>query len=89
MAMKDVGLPNVTVPTHSLPEALDAEGFPLPEMCREARLIAGTDSAIYIQFDCFVSPDRLAQFGRALQRVARATPKPGEIRIAPGPEVSR
>jgi hypothetical protein len=57
------------VSTYSLYEALKAEGFELPEECRDVRLLMNFDSAFMVQFDCFLSGERLHQFGRALARL--------------------
>lgn len=57
--------------THvGLPEALEAEGFELPEACREVRLIMGIDEAFMLQFDVFLTPENMAKLGRALQKLA-------------------
>lgn len=61
--------------TFMLVEALEAEGFPLPAGCREARLVMANDSAMLIQYDVFVTSDELAQLGRALQRLAGQPPQ--------------
>lgn len=56
--------------TFTLAEALKAEGFPLPDNCREARLVMGVHTAFVLQFDVFVTEENLARLGRAFQRMA-------------------
>lgn len=63
-------MPNQIPSTLFLVEALEVEGFPLPDQCREARVIMGIDNAFMIQYDVFLTDDTLAKLGRALQRVA-------------------
>jgi hypothetical protein len=58
------------VGTFHLVEALAAEGFPLPDDVREARLVMGVAEAFLIQYDVFVTEENLAKLGRALQRLA-------------------
>lgn len=60
--------------TLSLVKALDAEGFPLPQHCREARVILGVDRDFMLQYDVLLTPEAMAQLGRALQRVAEGEP---------------
>jgi len=50
-------------------EALKAEGFQLPDLCVEVRVVMGVDSALMIQFDCDLDDEKTAQFGRALVRM--------------------
>jgi hypothetical protein len=52
-----------------LVEVMRSEGFPLPENCREARLIMGVDNAFMMQYDVFLTDETLAQLGRSLQRL--------------------
>jgi len=59
--------------TFRLPEALKAEGFPLPANVRSMRLLMGVDDAIVIQYDVFVPDDDVGKFGRALARLAQPT----------------
>ena len=56
--------------TFNLPQMMKEEGFPLPEHCREARLILSVDSAIMVQYDVLLTEETLAQLGRALVRLA-------------------
>lgn len=65
------------VTTRRLVDALKAEGFPLPDDCRDARLIMGVNSAFMLQYDVFVSAENLGKFGRALQRLAEPPPSEG------------
>jgi hypothetical protein len=70
--------------TFRLLEALKAEGFSMPEECREARLVMGVDCALVIEFDVYVTNENLVKLGRALQRLAKlneetyddSTPRP-------------
>ena len=64
--------------THQLVEALKAEGFPIPEQCREARIVMGVNSAFIVQYDVFVTVENLARLGRAFQRMAEANENPAE-----------
>jgi hypothetical protein len=57
------------VSTRALLEALKVEGFPIPDHCREARLVMGVNEAFLIQFDVFLTNENLAKLGRALQRI--------------------
>jgi hypothetical protein len=50
-------------------DALKAEGFPIPDNCREARVIVGVNQALMIQYDVFLDKDNIAKLGRALQRM--------------------
>ena len=61
------------ITTRDLAQALEAEGYPLPEGCREVRLIMGVNTAFLLQFDVLVRDDKLEQLGRALQRLAEAS----------------
>jgi hypothetical protein len=51
-------------------EALKAEGYVLPDECRDVRLIMGVDSVIVLQMDVWLTTETLAQVGRALVRLA-------------------
>jgi hypothetical protein len=62
--------------TFRLLEALMAEGFPIPDECREARLVMGVDCALVIQYEVFVTDENLLKLGRALQRLAQAPDRP-------------
>lgn len=50
-------------------EALKEEGFPLPEECREARLIMGVDSVLMMQYDVFLTSENTVKLGKALVKV--------------------
>lgn len=54
---------------NSLAAALKAEEFPLPDNCREARVLMAVDSVVVIQYDVLATADDLAKLGRALQKV--------------------
>lgn len=56
--------------TRHLLDALKAEAFPIPDECREARLVMGVDAAMMIQYDVFVTGENLTKLGRALLRLA-------------------
>jgi len=56
--------------TRPLDAALKAEGFPLPENCREVRLVLGVDAAMLLQYDVFVTSEDLDRLGRAFVRMA-------------------
>lgn len=64
-----------------LVDALKAEGFPLPDYVREARLIMTAQHAIVVQYDLFIGSDDLARLGRALVRLADDDDAP---RLPPG-----
>jgi hypothetical protein len=57
------------VHVNAVAEALKAEGFPLPDNCREARVVMGAGSALMIQYDVFLADDDLVRLGKALQKV--------------------
>lgn len=63
------------VATYGLAQALDEEGFPLPQECREARVVMGVDQALMIQYDVFLTTENIARLGRALQRFAEKCEK--------------
>lgn len=52
-------------------DALRREGFPVPDNCREARLIVGVNAAMIIQYEVLVTNDDLTKLGMALQRMAQ------------------
>jgi hypothetical protein len=56
--------------TNHLVDALKAEGFPLPENCRHARLLVGVNTAFVMEYECNIADADLAKLGRALERVA-------------------
>jgi hypothetical protein len=56
--------------TFLLAEALKAEGFPLPDAVKQARLLMPAHGVFVIQYDVLVSGETLAQLGRALTRLA-------------------
>ena len=58
--------------TFKLLEALQAEGFPIPLDCREARLVMGVSQAFVIQYDVYITDENLARFGRALVRLTQS-----------------
>lgn len=58
------------ISTNKLLEALEAEGFPIPDHCLEARVIFSVDSAIAIEYDVCLTDEDLGKLGRALQRLA-------------------
>lgn len=70
--------------TYGLVKALEAEGFPLPEMCREARVILGVDNAFMIQYDVFLTLETTAKLGRALQRLGDESRDTRGVKFAKG-----
>lgn len=58
------------ISTRQLVDALKLEEFPLPDHCREARLVMGLNQGFMIQYDVFLTGENLAKLGRALQRLA-------------------
>ena len=63
---------SIMVNTRRLVDALKDEGFPMPDQCREARVVMGVDRAFMVQYDVFLTNEDLAKLGRALQSVAAA-----------------
>lgn len=57
-----------------LAAALKAEGFPLPDQCREARVVMGVDKVLMIEYDVFLTDEDLSKLGRAMQKVGEAKP---------------
>lgn len=55
--------------TRHLVDALILEGFPLPDNCREARVVFGPNNAFIIQYDVYLTEDDLVTLGRAFQRM--------------------
>lgn len=71
--------PNDTV---SLLDMLKAEGFDLPEDCRDVRLIMQHDAPMLLQLDVLLKPDTAGKVGRALAKLAAATHEFYEARRA-------
>ena len=70
--------------TRRLVDALKAEGFPLPDDCAEARLVMRPADTFMIEYRVFVSEENLRKFGRALQRIADESWRPGPRSGEPG-----
>ena len=51
-------------------EALKAEGFVLPEECKDIKLVMPVDGVYQLEFVINLTDIRLAQLGRALTRIA-------------------
>lgn len=58
------------ITTYSLVDALKEEGFPLPDECREARLVMAVDSVFIMQYDVMITQENLGKLGKAFQRMA-------------------
>jgi hypothetical protein len=58
------------ITTRHLGEALKAEDYPLPDGCREVRMVMGINTPFLLQFDVMPSGDNLAKLGRAFVRLA-------------------
>ena len=58
------------VSTYGLVGALKEQGFPLPDECREARLVMGSGSAFMLQTDQFLTTEDLGKIGRALVKMS-------------------
>jgi len=58
--------------TRRLLEALEAEGYPIPPDCREARLVMGVACPFVVEFECYVSLENLGKLSRAMLRISEA-----------------
>lgn len=74
--------------TRALLGALKAEGFPVPDECADIEILLPAHGVFQMRFLVFLTGERLAQFGRALEVCGIAAQAPqAPVRSATSPSI--